>query len=79
MSVVFSDVKNTVDTGDSGNKMLRHFCGNCGCAMWSQVADGTCFVKAPVIPGAISKTPGGLLYEHRLPEWAGGIKTGESS
>lgn len=55
--------------------MLRRFCGVCGNAIWSQVADGTCYVKAPVIPGALHKQPTMAIYQQNLPAWSADIKT----
>ncbi|KAI0120727.1 Mss4-like protein [Xylariales sp. AK1849] len=70
-------LKKYTDRADSGNDVYRYFCDTCGNAIYTQAVDGTVFVKAPVIKGAIDGDPSLHIFTRNLPAWADGAKTGQ--
>lgn len=67
---------NHVETAESGNEVLRHFCDTCGNAVYTQAVDGTCYVKAPVMKG-LHNDPVAHIFTRNLPAWAEDVKTGD--
>ncbi|KAK8094832.1 hypothetical protein PG997_001517 [Apiospora hydei] len=61
---------------DSGKSVLRRFCGRCGSGIYSEIEDGNCFVKAPIMEGGVEPQPVAHIFTRNLPEWAQGNKTG---
>ncbi|KAK8039480.1 Mss4-like protein [Apiospora rasikravindrae] len=61
---------------DSGKSVLRRFCGRCGSGIYSEIEDGNCFVKAPIMEGGLEPQPVAHIFTRNLPEWAQGSKTG---
>ncbi|KAI1854326.1 hypothetical protein JX265_012495 [Neoarthrinium moseri] len=70
-------VKVFKEKADSGRDVFRHFCDTCGNAIYTLAADGTCFVKAPVLKGALHNDPVAHIFTRNLPTWAEGVKTGD--
>ncbi|KAK8133661.1 hypothetical protein PG984_005673 [Apiospora sp. TS-2023a] len=61
---------------DSGKSVWRRFCGRCGSGIYSEIEDGTCFVKAPIVEGALDNQPVAHIFTRNLPGWAKDSKTG---
>lgn len=61
---------------DSGNDALRHFCGVCGNAIFTQTVDGTLYVKGPVM-NSLNNEPVAHIFTRNLPAWAENVKTGD--
>lgn len=57
---------------DSGNTIARHFCANCGCALFStnSAMPGAVFIRASSLDDPSQVTPMMTVYASRAPEWA---------
>ena len=57
---------------DSGNLVVRAFCGVCGSAVYSTNAGmpGTVFVRASSLDDPERFVPGMVVYASRAPSWA---------
>lgn len=58
---------------DSGNMVRRHFCGKCGCPVYStnSAMPGMMFLRASALDDLEAISPGMLVYASRAPSWAG--------
>ncbi|KAH8662329.1 Mss4-like protein [Xylariales sp. PMI_506] len=65
------------EIADSGREVHRYFCDTCGNAIFSQIQDGTIFLKAPVLEGALDGTPDLHIFTRNLPAWAEGVGAGD--
>ena len=57
------------DRGDSGNKVFRHFCPQCGSSLHSLLASGTIAIKAGSLDDPAFIQPRAQYWAERRPLW----------
>lgn len=64
-------VKTYDDTGDSGKRVMRQFCGNCGSPVFTRLegSDGMMFIKAGTLDDTSSLKPAIHCYTKSKQQW----------
>jgi hypothetical protein len=71
LTVTKGTPKSYVSTGDSGGKVVRMFCGDCGSPLFSEPETGPFqVVKAASLDDPAKLTVGGALYVSEAQPWA---------
>lgn len=61
------------DVGDSGNKVLRHFCPQCGSSLYSLLASGTIAIKAGSLDDPSFIRPRAQYWTGQRSDWLDAI------
>jgi hypothetical protein len=64
------DVSTYVDAGESGNRVLRRFCGACGSALMSELASGMIAVKAGTLDDSSIVAPSVQVWTGSAQSWS---------